>query len=228
MGKSCGHQLLRPQSKHGVAPLRRYSCDDTWREHDYRRDSAPNEELLEAALKDLADITKATTVLWAINHTITDVSYGDEMRVVSGEGVIHEVNGVKYRYLTKRIFSKRTRTRHRTCSTLCASLRATLPTKHSSTCTAAGQASLRSLWHRVQSVLLVWRWFPTQSIDAQKNAAINNVNAEFHDARQKRSTGKRLARTSSFGPTTRRHGRQSARGRYCRKAGTHRLRQLQL
>lgn len=60
--------------------------------------SAPNDEPVEAALRDLANITKATTIVWAINHTIADVSFGDELRVIHGDGVIHEVvNGVRYR-----------------------------------------------------------------------------------------------------------------------------------
>jgi 23S rRNA (uracil1939-C5)-methyltransferase len=57
---------------------------------------AEEEKLIEAALQKLAP--SATTVVWSINHTVSDVSYGDELRVISGPGVIEEnIGGYKYR-----------------------------------------------------------------------------------------------------------------------------------
>ncbi len=63
--------------------------------------SAPADPAEEAAtqtaLETLASSSGATTVIWSINHTISDVSVGDELRVISGDGVIHEeINGVQF------------------------------------------------------------------------------------------------------------------------------------
>ena len=39
-----------------------------------------------------------TTLIWSINHTITDVSFGDEMKTISGPGYIEEIiDGHRYR-----------------------------------------------------------------------------------------------------------------------------------
>ncbi len=45
------------------------------------------------ALNVLAESSSATTVVWGINNTISDVSVADEHIVVSGPGIIHEVIG---------------------------------------------------------------------------------------------------------------------------------------
>ena len=42
------------------------------------------------ACKSLADATEPTTLIWSINNTITDVSFGDELRTISGPGYIKE------------------------------------------------------------------------------------------------------------------------------------------
>lgn len=71
--------------------------------------SAPTDEqeklnTLEA-LKKLATDTSATTLLWAINHTITDVSQGDDLHVISGPGYIEEeINGFTYRITPNAFF----------------------------------------------------------------------------------------------------------------------------
>lgn len=144
--------------------------------------SAPNEEPLEAALKDLADITKATTVVWAINHTITDVSYGDEMRVVSGEGVIHEeVNGVKYRISPNAFFQTNSYAAPHLLDTVrefAGDL--TDKTLLDLYCgTGFFAVAMAPSAKRTVGVEMV----PDAIVDAQKNAAINNVNVEFHDAK---------------------------------------------
>ena len=52
----------------------------------------------QAQLEKLAELTGATTLIWSINHTITDVSFGDEHHIISGEGVIKEsINGFEYK-----------------------------------------------------------------------------------------------------------------------------------
>jgi 23S rRNA (uracil-5-)-methyltransferase RumA len=62
--------------------------------------SAPTlpEAEIEAKLKDLAEIAQPTTLIWSINNTITDVSFGDDLRVVTGPGYLsEEINGHQYR-----------------------------------------------------------------------------------------------------------------------------------
>ena len=46
----------------------------------------------------LNEVAKPTTLVWAINHTVSDVSFGDEHHVISGAGAIEEaIDGVRYR-----------------------------------------------------------------------------------------------------------------------------------
>lgn len=64
-----------------------------------------DEVKVEAELKKLAELTGATTTIWSINHTITDVSYGDELRTIAGPGFIEEdINGFKYRITPNAFF----------------------------------------------------------------------------------------------------------------------------
>lgn len=57
-----------------------------------------DQAVIEAAMKDLAQKAGATTVVWSINHTMSDVSFGDDLRVIDGPGAINEIiSGVKYR-----------------------------------------------------------------------------------------------------------------------------------
>jgi len=49
------------------------------------------------ALENLAQTAKPTTLVWGINHTKSDVSFGDSLKIISGEGFITEnINGNKY------------------------------------------------------------------------------------------------------------------------------------
>lgn len=64
--------------------------------------SAPADDTeRERALKQLnllAEQSEATTLVWSINHTITDVSFGDELHTISGPGYITEmISGFQYR-----------------------------------------------------------------------------------------------------------------------------------
>lgn len=60
--------------------------------------AADDETTVQKALAGLAAQANPTTLIWSINHTITDVSQGDEMRVITGNGTIEEhINGVGYK-----------------------------------------------------------------------------------------------------------------------------------
>ncbi len=55
-------------------------------------------EAVKTALEKLAQDSSATTLIWAINHTITDVSHGGENIVISGPGYIEEeIASTRYR-----------------------------------------------------------------------------------------------------------------------------------
>jgi len=59
---------------------------------------ADEEAAAKKALEELKVLSKATTVVWSINHTISDVSFGDELRTISGPGTIEEsIAGYRYK-----------------------------------------------------------------------------------------------------------------------------------
>lgn len=48
-------------------------------------------------LTSTSDARRTTSVIWAINHTISDTSFGDELRVIAGPGTIEEsIDGVRF------------------------------------------------------------------------------------------------------------------------------------
>lgn len=56
-------------------------------------------------LEQLAAIAQPTTLLWSINSTVSDVSFGDDIHVLSGPGYIEEeVNGTRYRITPNAFF----------------------------------------------------------------------------------------------------------------------------
>jgi len=66
---------------------------------------AEEETLARKALENLAEKSEATTLIWSINHTITDVSFGDELHEISGQGYIEEnINGNIYRITPNAFF----------------------------------------------------------------------------------------------------------------------------
>jgi 23S rRNA (uracil-5-)-methyltransferase RumA len=53
---------------------------------------------IEAVMANLATAAQPTTLVWSINQTITDVSFGDEIKTISGPGYIEElIDGHRYR-----------------------------------------------------------------------------------------------------------------------------------
>lgn len=48
------------------------------------------EKLIDQELQRLASETQTTSLIWSINSTLTDVSFGDEIRVIKGERTIRE------------------------------------------------------------------------------------------------------------------------------------------
>ncbi len=56
------------------------------------------EVVAKSAFKKLNELAGPTTLIWSLNHTISDVSIGDELRVLYGPGAINEqIGGYTYR-----------------------------------------------------------------------------------------------------------------------------------
>lgn len=71
--------------------------------------SAPADDAEKAAVEEaFADLVAAatpTTLIWAINNTVSDVSVGDELHVMHGPGYIEEeINGLRFRITPNAFF----------------------------------------------------------------------------------------------------------------------------
>lgn len=63
------------------------------------------ESKAKAALTALAESCGATTLLWSVNDTQSDVSHGGDVRVIAGPGFIEEeIDGIKYRITPNAFF----------------------------------------------------------------------------------------------------------------------------
>ncbi len=137
---------------------------------------------IEKAMKKLAHDSGADTTIWSINHTISDVSFGDDLRVIDGPGVINEyIEGLKYRISPNAFFQ----TNSYAAPMLLSTVREfagdltdkTLLDLYCGTgffaVAMAGQAK------KTIGVELV----PDAIRDARINAELNNVEVEFHDAK---------------------------------------------
>jgi len=140
---------------------------------------AVEESTIKAALEKLSD--KATTVVWSINHTVSDVSYGDELRVISGPGVIEEeICDFKYRLSPNAFFQTNPHGAARLLETVrdfAGDL--TDKTLLDLYCgTGFFAVALAKDAKKTIGVELV----PEAIKDARVNAELNNVEVEFHDA----------------------------------------------
>lgn len=147
---------------------------------------------IEASLRELAKqcsttpysllTTHSPSIIWSINHTISDVSFGDSLRVIDGNGVMNEtIEGIKFRISPNAFFQ----TNSYAAPMLLATVRdfagdlanKTLLDLYCGTgffaVAMAGQAK------KTIGVELV----PDAIRDARINAELNNVNVEFHDAK---------------------------------------------
>lgn len=59
---------------------------------------AEDVERLQDSLRALAAKTEVTTLLWSVNHTVTDISFAEDTRVISGPGsIVETIGGTNYR-----------------------------------------------------------------------------------------------------------------------------------
>ncbi|MDC0357175.1 23S rRNA (uracil(1939)-C(5))-methyltransferase RlmD [Oligoflexia bacterium] len=74
-------------------------------------ESAEEEEKARQALGELAGLLDSTSLVWSINHTITDISIGDELRTISEPGYLEEqVGGLVYRVSPHAFFQTNSQT----------------------------------------------------------------------------------------------------------------------
>jgi len=148
--------------------------------------SAPTDEIEEqatrAALVALSNNCNATTIIWSVNSTITDVSFGDKMETMSGPGFIEEsIGGFTFRITPNAFFQ--------TNPHAAALLQSTVTefagdlTNQTLLDLYCGSGffgvSLAAKTNRTIGVELV----PEAIADAKINATLNGVTAEWHDAK---------------------------------------------
>lgn len=64
-----------------------------------------NSEKAKTALLNLAEKANPTTLIWAVNHTDSDVSYGDDLSTITGPGYITEtLNDISYQITPNAFF----------------------------------------------------------------------------------------------------------------------------
>ena len=136
----------------------------------------------EKQLKKLADLTSVTTLIWSINHTISDVSFGDELSLISGPGTIEEkIGDVHYRISPNAFFQTNSFASHlliKTVEEFIGDLsEKTLADLYCGTGFFA--VALAGKAKKTIGVELV----PAAIEDAKINAELNNVTVEFHDAK---------------------------------------------
>ncbi len=135
-----------------------------------------------AALEKLATGSGATTLVWSINPTITDLSYGETLEPISGPGWIEEeIDGFRYRITPNAFFQ----TNPHGAKLLLNTVREFAGDLSGKTlldlycgsgffaCALAGSAQ------RTVGVELV----PEAIADARVNAELNHVAVEWHDAK---------------------------------------------
>jgi 23S rRNA (uracil1939-C5)-methyltransferase len=143
---------------------------------------ADEETAAKLAFEKLNDLAKPTTLVWSINHTVSDVSVGDELRVLHGPGVIEEqIGGYKYRISPNAFFQ--------TNPTGAVFLQDTVrefagdladKTLLDLYCgTGFFAISMTNDAKKTIGVELV----PQAIADARVNAELNSVEVEFHDAK---------------------------------------------
>lgn len=137
---------------------------------------------VEEALKQLAEQTDCTTLIWSINHTITDVSFGDELKTIAGPGYIEETtDGHQFRISPNAFFQTNSFTSPlllKTVEKFAGDLTGkTLLDLYCGTgffaVAMAGRAK------KTIGVELV----PEAIADARVNATLNQVEVDFHDAK---------------------------------------------
>ncbi|MBT3230273.1 23S rRNA (uracil(1939)-C(5))-methyltransferase RlmD [Candidatus Uhrbacteria bacterium] len=157
--------------------------------------SAPADEIeentIKSALESLAQSANPTTLIWSINHTISDVSYGDELRTISGPGYIEEeFDEIKYRISPNAFFQ----TNLHTAPILLKMVQKYVGDVSDKTVLdlycGSGFFSI-ALAKSAKNIIGV-ELVPEAIKDAKVNAEINDVKVEYHDAKTEEFDWKEL------------------------------------
>ncbi|MBI4438078.1 23S rRNA (uracil(1939)-C(5))-methyltransferase RlmD [Candidatus Uhrbacteria bacterium] len=139
-------------------------------------------ETCRTALRLLNETSRPTTLVWAQNSTITDVSYGDNLEVIAGPGVLmEEIGGIHYRISPQAFFQTNSFAApilQKTVQEFCGDLsEKTLLDLYCGTGFFA--TALSSSAHRTIGVELS----KDAILDARMNAELNGTDIEYHDAK---------------------------------------------
>jgi 23S rRNA (uracil1939-C5)-methyltransferase len=123
-----------------------------------------------------------TTWIWSQNSTITDVSFGDKLEIVSGPGYIEEeIRGHRYRISPNAFFQTNSHgagilldTVKEFCGDLTGKMLLDLYC-------GSGFFSVSLASHASHTIGV--EMVPEAIVDARVNAKLNNANVEFHDAK---------------------------------------------
>ncbi len=143
------------------------------------------------AIEKLGKLTNPTTLIWSINNTITDVSFGDELRTIIGTGSIEEqINGLRYTISPNAFFQTNSGTAPLLLQTVQefagdVSGKTVLDLYCGTGFFAIGFAIKA---YKTVGVELV----PEAIVDARKNAELNNVQVDFHDAKTEEFDWKKM------------------------------------
>ncbi len=147
---------------------------------------AEEETAAKKSLEELAIASKATTVVWSINHTISDVSFGDELRTISGPGTIEEnIAGYRFRISPNAFFQTNPQGAAQLLDTVRefatnGAVGTTEKTLMDLYCgTGFFAVALAASFKRTLGVEMV----KEAIVDAKVNAELNNASIEFHDVK---------------------------------------------
>jgi 23S rRNA (uracil-5-)-methyltransferase RumA len=145
-------------------------------------DPASEEIKVKEALETLAKQTNTSTVIWSINFTPTDVSYGSELRTISGPGYIQEkIDGKIFRVTPNAFFQTNSAGAGELLKTVLEFAGDVTGKTVLDLYCGSGFFSIpfASKAKRVIGVEMV----PEAIHDAKTNAELNKVLVEFHDAK---------------------------------------------
>ncbi len=136
----------------------------------------------EQALLDLAQIAEPTTLIWSINSTITDVSFGDQLTTISGPGYIEEeIAGFRYRITPNAFFQTNSHAAEELLKTV-SEFTGDLSNKTLLDLYCGSGFFSVALSGKAKKTIGV-ELVPEAIADARVNAKINQVEVDFYDAK---------------------------------------------
>lgn len=145
--------------------------------------SKPENNQEKEELLKLIDIAKPTTLIWSINNTITDVSFGDELITLHGPGYITEIiNDIKYQISPNAFFQTNPHGAKILMDTVIQFAGEIEHKKILDLYCGTGFFALALAKHKAQQVSGI-EIVHEAILDAQRNAQINNLDIHFETAK---------------------------------------------